>query len=488
MTTEWLSCALAHRVFAVSHSMRRVALDEGLCGAEKIAVLAGGSGNGVDATRRFVPQPAHVRREARARLGIPEAALVIGFVGRIVRDKGVVELAVAWNALRDADPRLRLLLVGRFDTEDAIPGHVLDALRADPRVHLAGVDPETPPLYAAMDVVALPTYREGFPNVALEAAAMELPIVATSVTGCVDAVVDGTTGILVPTGDAAALERALRRYLVDPALCRSHGAAARARVLASFRRETIWNALAAEYVSLLESASACQARTASRLRSPRSREGVAARGGGSLERALKRVADAVGAALLLTLSAPLFLVGALAIALEDGRPVLFVQERVGRHRRPFRLLKLRTMRANRLDPARDEEVRPDNGLVLRTGALLRRFKIDELPQLWNVLVGDMSLVGPRPMVPQQALRCDAFQARRFEVRPGLSGWAQVNGNTRLNWAERVCLDVWYVDHSHLLLDVAILVATVRVVLSGEERRTSALEAAVLHARRTGWSR
>jgi glycosyltransferase involved in cell wall biosynthesis len=252
VAAEWTSCALAHRVLAVSHSMRAIAVEKGICPPEKIAVLAGGSGNGVDATGRFVPQPPAVRRETRARLGLPQNALVIGFVGRVVREKGVVELATAWRALREAQPRAFLLVVGRLDVEDAIPADVRAELERDARVRLAGVDPNTPPLYAAMDVVALPTYREGFPNVALETAAMALPIVATNVPGCVDAVVDGTTGALVPARDAGALRDALLRYLGDGALRAAHGAAARRRVLARFRREAIWAALAEEYDRLVD--------------------------------------------------------------------------------------------------------------------------------------------------------------------------------------------------------------------------------------------
>jgi glycosyltransferase involved in cell wall biosynthesis len=128
---------------------------------------------------------------------------------------------------------------------------VVAGLRADPRVHLTGVEWDTPPLYAAMDVVALPTYREGFPNVALEAAAMALPIVATRVPGVVDAVQDEVTGTLVAPRDAAALAGALQRYLGDPALRDRHGQAARRRVLAEFRREAIWEATAAEYRSAM---------------------------------------------------------------------------------------------------------------------------------------------------------------------------------------------------------------------------------------------
>lgn len=250
--TERTACRLAHRVLAVSQSMRSIAVGEGLCDPERIKVLLGGSGNGVDATGRFRPQGDEVRRAARAQQGIPPDALVVGFVGRMTRDKGMCELADAWLRLRERQPRLHLLAVGVFEPEDPVPDDVVAALRSDPRVHLTGLASDTPRLYAAMDVLALPSYREGFPNVLLEAAAMALPVVTTSIPGCVDAVRDGVTGTLVPPRDADALACALELYLSTPALRTQHGTAARARVLAEFAQEPIWSALAAEYRALVE--------------------------------------------------------------------------------------------------------------------------------------------------------------------------------------------------------------------------------------------
>lgn len=247
-TTEWVSCRLATHVLCVSPSIRALAVEYSLCPPGKAEVPGHGSINGIDAARFDPDRLAGERASVRAAHGIPDTALVIGFVGRIVADKGVRELAEAWHDMRDAHPDLHLLLVGaREDTGEALTAAVAP-LTHDPRVHWHGQDWETPRLYAAMDVVTLPSYREGFGVVALEAAAMRLPIVSSRIPGCVDAVQDGRTGTLVPAGDGRALAEALSAYLLNPALRRQHGEAGRARVLQDFRPETLW----AEAVSLYE--------------------------------------------------------------------------------------------------------------------------------------------------------------------------------------------------------------------------------------------
>lgn len=248
--TERVACALAHRVLAVSHSMRRIAIQEGLCPSHKIAVPLAGSGNGVDAEVRFNPDRLEptARLETRRAWNIPEEATVVGFAGRLVRDKGIVELAEAWRQLREEYPDLHLLLVGPFEPRDPVPPETVALLQSDPRIHLTGQDRNTPPLYSAMDIVALPSYREGFPNVPLEASAMNLPVVASRIPGCTDAIIDGKTGTLVMTGDVEVLTQALRNYIDDVTLRRRHGEAGRERVLREFRPELVWRAVYEEYV------------------------------------------------------------------------------------------------------------------------------------------------------------------------------------------------------------------------------------------------
>ncbi|GAB4365110.1 MAG: glycosyltransferase family 4 protein [Elainellaceae cyanobacterium] len=251
--SERIACLLAHQVICNSHSLREVAIAEGICPATKIKVLLGGSSNGVDATTRF--NPAHlsisIRQKIRQKYGIPTNALVIGFIGRIVRDKGIIELAEAWKIVRQEFPNLHLLVVGRFEPQDPPPFWVEQLLREDERVHLTGVELDTPPLYAAMDIFTLPSYREGFASVNLEAAAMQLPIVTTQVAGCIDSIQCGTTGTLILAQDVATLVEALRLYLKNPELRFRHGIAGRERVLQDFCQEAIWEAMYQEYVRLL---------------------------------------------------------------------------------------------------------------------------------------------------------------------------------------------------------------------------------------------
>lgn len=177
---------------------------------------------------------------------------------------------------------------------------------------------------------------------------------------------------------------------------------------------------------------------------------------------LKRMFDVVVATLALAvLAVPVCVIGVLVMA-SLGRPVLFRQTRPGLHGKPFRMLKFRTMRDQRDETGK---LLPDADRLTAFGRFLRSTSLDELPELWNVIVGDMSLVGPRPLLMEYLPLYSARQARRHEVRPGITGWAQVNGRNAISWEDKFRLDVWYVDNQSLSLDLKILWLTLLRVLA-----------------------
>lgn len=180
---------------------------------------------------------------------------------------------------------------------------------------------------------------------------------------------------------------------------------------------------------------------------------------------MKRFMDILGAVFALLLFAPMLFVVALLVRRQMGAPVLFRQTRPGLHGKPFRMVKFRTM-GNAINP--QGLPLPDSERLTRLGCILRATSIDELPEFWNVLKGEMSLVGPRPLLMDYLSLYSDEQARRHEVRPGVTGWAQVNGRNAISWNEKFGLDVWYVDNRTIWLDLKIICMTVKKVLVRED--------------------
>ncbi len=459
--TERLAAACTHQVIAVSHSLREAYVSRRLAPREKTTVLRHGSSNGVG-FERFQFSTAQWQEIAALRdyWKIPQDAPVIGFVGRLTRDKGISELFAAFEQLLPEFPDARLLLVGECEAGDPIPENVLERMRTHPNVVMTGPIKDVALFFGLFDLFAFPSYREGFPNVVLEAASAGLPVVGFRATGTIDAVVDGSTGTLVETGDVAGLAGSIAAYLREPFLGKRHGEAGRRRAANDFQREDVWQALVENYRSLL----ARQKQLATDVRkSPSSRslwtQPYRAFG--------KRLLDlCVSLPIVLALS-PLFAVVALLIKLTSRGPVFFVQERLGRGGSNFATLKFRTM----TDKPREVhgEIIGKIDDVTALGYWLRRFKIDELPQLLNIVRGDMSLVGPRPAVPSQRADYTPLAERRLLVRPGLTGLSQVRGNIHLSWPERWIYDAEYVERLSFWLDAKIVVQTIGVVLLGEER-------------------
>lgn len=236
MMAEKVTCAAATHVVCVSPSLRSAFVSRGLVASGKVTVLGDGSSNGVD-TRRFSPGSESNRALCRRRFGVLPNHQAIGFAGRLTDDKGLQELIQAFRALRHGWPDAVLLLAGDPDEASPLTGGELE----DPSVLALGNVSDMPGFLRALDIFCLPSRREGFPNVSIEAAAVGLPVVTTDATGCRDSVVDGTTGRIVPTRDAAALRGALSDLLAQPEERRRMGAHARQWAVERFSQEVVWH-------------------------------------------------------------------------------------------------------------------------------------------------------------------------------------------------------------------------------------------------------
>ena len=438
--SEKISCACADHVVCISPSLCELAIALRLTPREKTVVLAkGGCGVNLD---RFTPKSlcsSDVQRLAE-NLGLAGSAPVIGFVGRFVKDKGIHELLAAFNRLRETFPDLKLLMVGDFEDGDPIDAAARQALLTAPEIICTGFVADPAPYYKLLDVLAIPTYREGFCQASIEAQASAVPVVTTNATGVVDSLVDGVTGFVVPVGDSDALTSAIRKLLDDPKLRAQMGQEGRLRAEQNFGCEAIWNAHLQLYRGLLVIQ---QSKSVWR------------------KLKIKRAFDFCLATLGLLLLTPLFLVVSLLVRIMLGRPVFFRQQRPGFHGSFFTLFKFRTMNDG---CGADGALLPDAERLTGFGRFLRSTSLDEIPELLNVIRGEMSLVGPRPLLPQYLDRYTAEQKRRHLVKPGITGWAQVNGRNALDWEQKLALDVWYVDHQSFALDMRILAKTLRQVL------------------------
>lgn len=250
---ERLACRCADRVFAVSDSLRETIARCGIWPKNRIEVLGAGTCCGVDAVR-FSRRPDLVDagRARRQTLGIPEGSVVIGFIGRLVYEKGIHTIVDAFTEIAARRSDIRLLLLGDYEPHRGeVPKRTIEQIQSHPGIIRVPFDWDPLPYYAAVDVLALATLREGFPYALLEAAAMELPVVATRATGCVDAVVDGETGLLVDIGDTEGFRIAMERLIEDADLRRRLGRAARQRVVRLFSEEKMLDAHVELYRSMV---------------------------------------------------------------------------------------------------------------------------------------------------------------------------------------------------------------------------------------------
>lgn len=429
MDTQLLADSLSQREFLISEKILR---------PEKCSVLGKGSISGVD-LGRF-----HSDSEARARLregaGVPPNALVFLFIGRLTRDKGVHDLVCAFRGVVERTPNAYLWIVG--PDEQGVTEDVMQICNGySERVKCFGPSSTPEQFMAAADVLSLPSYREGFGSVVIEAGATGIPAVVSRIYGLTDAVEDGVTGVFHTARNVEEITERMVDMARDPALRCQLGENAKRRAHKEFSKDVLTLELLEFYAKLLSDRSGARQR-------------------GWRER-VKRVMDVLCAGGALVLASPVLTIIALLIRLTMGKPVLFRQVRPGRYERPFTLIKFRTM-SDRCDAS--GTLLPDEERLTHVGRLLRRTSVDEFPQLWNVLRGEMSMVGPRPLLMEYLDRYTPEQARRHEVLPGVTGWAQVNGRNAISWEEKFKLDIWYIEHWSQWLDLRILWMTLLKVL------------------------
>jgi lipopolysaccharide/colanic/teichoic acid biosynthesis glycosyltransferase len=454
---DTLVARLATVTLADSLSQRDFLVREGVATASQLVVLGKGSVKGVDPAV-FRPDPAR-RDSVRRHLQIGASEVLVLFVGRLTHDKGVLDLARAFARVADERPNLRLLIVGP-DEERLQPAIAAACGRHVTRVQFLAFTDRPQDLMVAADVLCLPSYREGVGTVTIEAGACGVPVIASRIYGITDAVMDGRSALLHAPGDVEGLASLLDRLITDPQLRRSLGAAGREHAVREFHVDRITALQLALYATVLQGADQQRVSLAQPVDSsvPTPAQACASwyrRGG-------KRLLDVTGAAVMLVVLAPVIGVVALLVRLTLGAPVLFTQRRPGLNAQPFTLLKFRTMTDRHDSHGRPL---PDADRMTAVGRFLRATSLDELPQLWNVLAGDMSLVGPRPLLSDYLPRYSARQARRHCVKPGLTGLAQVNGRNELPWPERLELDVAYVETFSAASDASILARTVWQVLA-----------------------
>lgn len=393
-------------------------------------------GSGVD-TADYPPSPP------------PPGATVFLVVARLMRDKGHYEFVEAARRLKARWPDARFQILGPFDANPAsIRAEDLDTWRKEGVVEYLGETADVRPFLAASSVFVLPSYhREGLPRSILEAMSTGRAIVTTDMPGCRETVERGVNGFIVPPKNANALGDAMEEFLKDPSLIQSMGAASRARTLAKFDVRIV-NDILLRTMGLAGDA------TAPRRKPDRWRRAI----------------DVTAGGLGLIAAAPVIAILFAVVRATMGKPAFFVQERAGLNRRPFRMVKFRTM-----TDARDAGGRllSDEDRVTALGRFLRRSRLDETPELWNILRGHMGLVGPRPLLPTSAPNLGARGEERLSVRPGLTGWAQVNGNTLLSDEQKLALDLWYVRNRSLALDAKIILKTIGVIVFGEKLKPAA---------------
>ncbi|PUA34941.1 UDP-phosphate galactose phosphotransferase [Paenibacillus elgii] len=418
---------------------------------EKLRELALGKpvyyeGNGVDLNRldefRYRIDQAELDRVRQEAL-IPEGKKIILMAARLEPVKDHAFLLESLRLLKDKHgDDFCCVLAGKGPLEAEIRRKIME-LGLEEDVRLIGHQSYIYPWIKLADIVVLSSEKEGIPRFLMEAMAFSKPAIGSDVLGTRELVKHNETGFLVPYKQPEPFADALHKLLGSDELLKQFGSEARSVIEREFTEQAVVGRLHRMYGEIEQKKTARKRKSVQRI---------------------KRVFDFTAALTAVIAFAPLFVLVALLVRLNLGSPVLFRQQRPGLHGKPFHVYKFRTMNDRKDSKG---ELLPDAERLTTFGKLLRKTSMDELPQLFNVLRGDMSLIGPRPLLMEYLPLYTEEQQKRHWVRPGITGWAQVNGRNAISWEEKFALDVWYTDHPSLMLDAKILWMTVKKVFRAD---------------------
>lgn len=433
-----LALSTCRTVFFQSPDERAFFRDKGILPAETANKLLNGAGVDLEAYP-VAPLPETGEDfEARERL-------VFLCISPMDKDSGLEEFAEAARQVRQDYPMTRFRLAGTPESgANPLSSSDLSLWKTWMEILPSATHPKQ--LLEEASVFVLPSCRNGLPHAALAALATGRPVIATDAPGCREVVLDGVNGFSATAGSAASMAETMRRCIREHEELPAMGAASRRYAEERYDARQV-----------------CRSQLKAMHLAHAGQEAVLPQTvlGSLLKRGFDLAVNLPAFVLLL----PIIALLALRVRSGISKDIFFRQTRPGKAGKLFRILKFKTM-----TDATDENGKPlpDHERLTPLGSKLRSASLDELPELWNVITGEMSLVGPRPLLPQYLDRYTPRQARRHEVRPGITGWAQVNGRNAASWEERLEMDVWYVDNHSLWLDLKILFLTVWKVFRKED--------------------
>ena len=413
----------------------------------KLKIIGNGSSNGIN-TMHFSPELVSQlqKRVLQKKLEIVADDFVFIFVGRLVGDKGINELILAFKNLIKQNSNVKLLLVGMEEKGlDPLDDLTQKEIKANKNILFVGYQDNIKPYLAISNALVFASYREGFPNVVLQAGAMGLPSIVTDINGCNEIIIDGKNGIIIPVKNSEAIEKAVLRMIDDKDFFITLQSNARKMITSRYEQKEIWKAILKEYKQVEENQQNAQEWS-------------------MYKKHIKPSLDFSIAFLGFLVLSPLFFIVVLCLIFANKGTVFFYQKRPGIGDKLFTIIKFKTMNDKK---DTNGNLLPDHKRHTGIGRWLRKTSLDELPQLLNVIKGDMSIVGPRPLLPEYLDLYTVPQQRRHNVKPGITGWAQINGRNAIDWKTKFRYDLWYVEHQSFGLDVKIIFNTLLKVLKVE---------------------